>query len=62
MPLEDAQQIRISLTALAGKELASLPEDDPWWAKVVQMAASSRALRRTHQQYDVIDAHTIEPS
>lgn len=36
MPLEDAQQIRISLTALTTKELAALPEDDPWWANVVR--------------------------
>lgn len=34
MPLEDAQQIRISLTALTARELAALPEDDPWWANV----------------------------
>lgn len=36
MPLEDAQQIHISLTALTTKELAALPEDDPWWANVVR--------------------------
>lgn len=36
MPLEDAQQIRVSLTALTSKELAALPEDDPWWANVVR--------------------------
>ncbi len=36
MPLEDAQQIRISLTALATEELAALPEDDPWWANIVR--------------------------
>ncbi len=36
MPLEDAQQIRISLTALTAKDLAALPEDDPWWANVVR--------------------------
>lgn len=36
MPLEDAQQIRISLTALTAKGLAALPEDDPWWANVVR--------------------------
>lgn len=36
MPLEDAQQIRVSLTALTSRELAALPEDDPWWANVVR--------------------------
>ena len=36
MPLEDAQQIRISLTALTAKELAALPEDDLWWINVVR--------------------------
>lgn len=36
MPLEDAQQIRISLTALTAKELAVLPENDPWWVDVVR--------------------------
>lgn len=36
MPLEDAQQIRVSLTALTSKELAALPEDDPWWVNVVR--------------------------
>lgn len=38
MPLEDAQQIRIPLTALTAKALAALPEDDPWWANVVREA------------------------
>jgi len=52
MPLEDAQQIRISLTALTTKELAALPEDDPWWANVVREgrvlkgAAPGEARRR----------------
>ena len=36
MPLEDEQQLRISLTALTPKELAALPEDDPWWSDVVR--------------------------
>jgi predicted nucleotidyltransferase len=36
MPLEDAQQIRISLTALTAKDLAALDDDDPWWANVVR--------------------------
>jgi predicted nucleotidyltransferase len=36
MPLEDAQQIHISITALTAKELAALPEDDPWWSDVVR--------------------------
>ena len=36
MTLEDEQQIRISLTALTAKELAALPEDDPWWMNVVR--------------------------
>lgn len=44
MPLEDAQQIRISLTALTAKELAALPEDDPWWANVVR---DGRVLKGT---------------
>jgi predicted nucleotidyltransferase len=42
MPLEDAQQIRISLTALTAKDLAALPEDDPWWVNVVR---ESRVLK-----------------
>lgn len=52
MPLEDAQQIRISLTALTAKELAALPEDDPWWVSVVRDgrvlkgAAPEQARRR----------------
>ena len=36
MPLEDRQHLRISLTALTPKELAALPEDDPWWRDVVR--------------------------
>ena len=36
MPLEDAQQLRISLTALTAEELAALPEDEPWWVNVVR--------------------------
>lgn len=36
MPLEDTQQIPISLTALTARDLAALPEDDPWWANVVR--------------------------
>jgi len=36
MPLEDAQQLHISLTALTPKELKVLPEDDPWWSDVVR--------------------------
>lgn len=36
MPLEDMQQIPISLTALTARDLAALPEDDPWWANVVR--------------------------
>jgi predicted nucleotidyltransferase len=36
MPLEDEQQVRISLTALTPKELAALAEDDPWWSDVVR--------------------------
>jgi predicted nucleotidyltransferase len=52
VPLEDAQQIRISLTALTARELAALPEDDPWWANVVRDgrvlkgAAPDQARRR----------------
>lgn len=52
MPLEDAQQIRISLTALTTKDLAALPDDDPWWANVVRDgrvlkgAAPDQARRR----------------
>lgn len=36
MPLEDAQQVRISLTALTPKEFAALPHHDPWWTNVVR--------------------------
>lgn len=52
MPLEDAQQIRISLTALTAKDLAALPEDDPWWtnvareARVLKGAAPDQVRRR----------------
>lgn len=42
MPLEDRQYLRISLTALTPKELAALPEDDPWWSAV---ARDSRVLK-----------------
>ncbi len=38
MPLEDAQQLRISLTALTGRELAALPDGDRWWLGVVREA------------------------
>lgn len=38
MPLEDEQQLRISLAALTPKELAALPDDDPWWSDVVRDA------------------------
>ena len=38
MPLEDDQQVRISLTALTPKELAVLPDDDRWWSDVVRDA------------------------
>ena len=53
MPLEDAQQIRISLTALTTKELAALPEDDPWWTslvgerRVLKGVAPDQARRRS---------------
>ena len=52
MRLEDAQQIHISLTALTAKDLAVLPEDDPWWLNVVREgrvlkgAAPNQARRR----------------
>jgi predicted nucleotidyltransferase len=52
MPLEDIQQIRISLTALTAKDLAALPDDDPWWVNVVRDgrvlkgAAPDQARRR----------------
>ncbi len=36
MPLEDEQRLRISLTAVTPKELASLAQDDPWWSDVVR--------------------------
>lgn len=38
MPLEDEQQVRISLMALTPKELAVLPDDDRWWSGVVRDA------------------------
>lgn len=38
MPVEDDQQLRISLTALTPKELAALPDDDRWWSDVVRDA------------------------
>lgn len=53
MPLEDAQQIRISLTALTARDLAALPDDDPWWVNVVREgrvlkgAAPDQARRRS---------------
>jgi predicted nucleotidyltransferase len=52
MPLEVGQQLRISLTALTPKDLAALPEDDPWWSDVVRDgrvlkgAAPDQARRR----------------
>lgn len=52
MPLEDAQQIRISLTALTAEDLAALPDDDPWWVnvlregRVLKGAAPDQAKRR----------------
>jgi predicted nucleotidyltransferase len=52
MPLEDAQQIRVSVTALTARELAALPAGDPWWADVVRDgrvlkgAAPDQARRR----------------
>ena len=52
MPLEDAQQLNISLTALSPKELAALPNDDPWWrdvvrdGRVLKGAAPEQARRR----------------
>jgi len=55
MPLEDAQQIRISVTALTAKDLAALPEDDPWWvnvmreARALKGAAPEQARRRLAQ-------------
>lgn len=36
LPLEDAQHLRISLAALTAKELAALPDNDPWWVNVVR--------------------------
>lgn len=36
MPLEDAQQVRVSLTALTPREFAALPDDDRWWSEVVR--------------------------
>ena len=38
MALEDAQQVRISLTALTPRELSALPDDDPWWSGIVRDA------------------------
>jgi len=38
MPLEDAQRLRISVTALTPRELAALPEHDRWWSDVVRDA------------------------
>ena len=38
MPVEDEQQVHISLTALTPGELAALPDDDHWWSEVVRDA------------------------
>lgn len=38
MPLEDEQQLRISLTALTPAELAALRDDDRWWSELVRDA------------------------
>ncbi len=52
MPLEDAEKMRISLTALTSRELLALPENDPWWINVVREgrvlkgAAPDQARRR----------------
>ena len=35
-PLEDANQLRISLAALTPGDLAALPDGDPWWSGVVR--------------------------
>jgi len=36
MPLEDVHQVHISLAALTPRDLAALPENDPWWCDVVR--------------------------
>lgn len=52
VPLEDAEKMRISLTALTSKELLALPEHDAWWVNVVREgrvlkgAAPDQARRR----------------
>lgn len=38
MPIEDEQQVHISVTALTPKELVALRDDDPWWSEVVRDA------------------------
>lgn len=38
LQLEDAQQVRMSITALTSRELAALADDDPWWSDVVRDA------------------------
>ena len=38
MPIEDEQQVHISLAALTPKELAALRDDDRWWSDVVRDA------------------------
>lgn len=38
MPLEDEEQVHISVTALTSKELAALPDDDRWWTDVLRDA------------------------
>jgi len=38
MPLEDQQQVSISLTALSAEEIAALPDGDRWWSDLVRDA------------------------
>ena len=55
-PLEKAQQVRISLTALTHRDLAAIPDSDPWWSGVVRDArvlkgpAPDAAKRQVAQQ------------
>jgi len=58
MPLEDQQQLSISLTALTKEELAALPEDDRWWSGVVRDA---RILKGASPQFAKRHALTAAP-
>ena len=59
LPLESELQLSISLTALTHRDLAAIPDGDPWWsgvvrdARVLKGAAPETAKRQIAQQVAV---------